>query len=128
MPIYVYKHPEREEYREVFQGMNDEHVYSEDDVKWSRVFLAPNASIDNTIDPFNSQQYMDATYNKKGTIGDMMDLSAELSAKRAEKSGGLDPVKEKFYDNYKKERKGAEHPNRIKEKGYESKNIKIDYD
>jgi len=128
MPIYVYKHPERDEYREVIQGMNDEHKYSEDGVEWSRVFLAPNASIDNSIDPFSSQQYMDATYNKKGTIGDMMDLSAELSAKRAEKCGGLDPVKEKFYDNYKKERKGAEHPNRIKEKGYESKNIKIDYD
>ena len=128
MPIYVYKHPEREEYREVFQGMNDEHVYSEDDVEWSRVFLAPNASIDNNIDPFNKQQYIDATYNKKGTIGDMMDLSSELSAKRAEKSGGLDPVKEKFYNNYSKERNGAEHPNRLKEKGYESKNIKIDYD
>lgn len=128
MPIYVYKHPERDEYREVFQGMNDEHTYEEDGVEWSRVFLAPNASIDSAIDPFNSQHYMDATHNKKGTIGDMMDLSAELSAKRAEKSGGLDPVKEKFYDNYKKERKGAEHPNRIKERGYESKNIKIDYD
>jgi hypothetical protein len=128
MPIYVYKHPEREEYREVFQGMNDEHVYSEDDVEWSRVFLAPNASIDNTIDPFNKQQYIDATYNKKGTIGDMMDLSSELSAKRAEKSGGLDPVKEKFYNDYSKERNGAEHPNRLKEKGYDSKNVKIDYD
>jgi len=128
MPIYVYKHPERDEYREVIQGMNDEHKYSEDGVEWSRVFLAPNASIDNSIDPFSSQQYMDATYNKKGTIGDMMNLSAELSAKRAEKSGGLDPVKEKFYDNYKKERKGAEHPNRIKERGYESKNVKIDFD
>ena len=128
MPIYVYKHPEKEEYREVFQGMNDEHVYSEDDVEWSRVFLAPNASIDNTIDPFSKQQYIDATYNKKGTIGDMMDLSAELSSKRAEKAGGLDPVKEKFYDAYSKERKGTEHPNRIKERGYESKNVKIDYD
>ena len=128
MPIYVYKHPEREEYREVFQGMNDEHKYSEDGVEWSRVFLAPNASIDNSIDPFSKQQYIDATYNKKGTMGDMMNLSAELSSKRAEKAGGLDPVKEKFYDNYKKERNGAEHPNRIKEKGYESKNIKIDFD
>ena len=58
----------------------------------------------------------------------MMDLSSELSAKRAEIAGGKDPVKEKFYDNYAKERGGAEHPNRIKEKGYESKNIKIDYD
>ena len=128
MPIYVYKHPDDEEYREVLQGMNDEHVYEEGGVEWKRVLTSPNVSIDNSIDPFDNQQFIDATYNKKGTVGDMMDLSAELSAKRAEKAGGTDPVKEKFYDNYAKERKGAEHPNRIKEKGYESKNIKIDYD
>tara|TARA_R100000152_G_C6781587_1_gene216419 strand:- start:4853 stop:5239 length:387 start_codon:yes stop_codon:yes gene_type:complete len=128
MPIYVYKNPETNEYREVFQGMNDKHIYSEDGVEWKRVFLSPNASIDSSIDPFNKQQYMDATHKKKGTMGDMMDLSAELSAKRSEKIGGLDPVKEKFYDNYAKERKGAQHPERIKERGYESKRVKIDYD
>ena len=127
MPIYVYKHPDEEEYREVFQGMNDKHVYSEEGVEWKRVFLSPNASIDSSIDPFNKQQYIDATYSKKGTVGDMMDLSAELSSKRAEKEGGTDPVKEKFYENYSKERGGAEHPNRIKEKGYENKNVKVDY-
>lgn len=128
MPIYVYKNPETNEYREVFQGMNDKHIYSEDGVEWKRVFLSPNASIDSSIDPFNKQQYMDATHKKKGTMGDMMDLSAELSAKRSEKVGGLDPVKEKFYYNYAKERKGAQHPERIKERGYESKRVKIDYD
>ena len=128
MPIYVYKHPDEEDYREVFQGMNDEHVYAEDDVEWERVFLPPNASIDNDIDPFSKQQFIDATYNKKGTMGDMMDLSAEMSEKRAAQAGGKDPVKEKFYDNYAKERGGAEHPDRAKEGGYESKNVKIDYE
>jgi|TARA_R100000084_G_scaffold109117_1_gene74086 hypothetical protein len=128
MPIYVYKHPEQEEYREVFQGMNDEHVYSEGGVEWQRIFLSPNASVSTSIDPFNRQQYIDATYQKKGTVGDMMDLSAELSAKRAEKTGGKDPIKEKFYDNYAKERGGAEHPQRMREQGYESKNVKVDYD
>ena len=127
MPIYVYKHPEHEEYREVFQGMNDEHVYQEDGVEWQRVFLSPNASIDNSVDPFSKQQFIDATYSKKGTLGDMMNLSAELSEKRAEKMGGKDPVKEKFYNNYAKERNGAEHPNR-KRKTYESKNVKVEYD
>ena len=39
MPIYVYKHPEKDEYREVFQGMNDEHSYAEGGVQWKRVFL-----------------------------------------------------------------------------------------
>ena len=127
MPIYVYKHPEHEEYREVFQGMNDEHVYQEDGVEWQRVFLSPNASIDNSVDPFSKQQFIDATYSKKGTLGDMMNLSAELSEKRAEKMGGKDPVKEKFYDNYAKERGGAEHPDKAKSK-FENKSIKIDYD
>jgi hypothetical protein len=46
----------------------------------------------------------------------------------SEKAGGLDPVKEKFYNNYAKERTGTEHPNRIKEKGYDSKQVKVDYD
>jgi hypothetical protein len=128
MPIYVYKHPDEEDYREVFQGMNDEHVYAEDGVEFERVFLAPNASVDSEIDPFSSQQFIDATSNKKGTLGDMMDLSAEMSRKRADQAGGKDPVKEKFFDNYAKERNGAEHPSRVKEQGYESKNIKIDFD
>ena len=128
MPIYVYKHPDEEEFREVLQGMNDEHVYEEEDVEWKRVFLSPNAAIDNSIDPFNNQQFIDATYKKKGTVGNMIDLSAELSSKRAEKAGGIDPVKEKFYSNYAKERGGAEHPNRIKEKGFENKNVKVEYD
>ena len=39
MPIYVYKHPERKEYKEIIQGMNDKHVYSEDGVERKRVFL-----------------------------------------------------------------------------------------
>lgn len=128
MPIYVYKHPDEEEFREVLQGMNDEHVYEEEDVEWKRVFLSPNASIDNSIDPFNNQQFIDATYKKKGTVGNLIDLSAELSSKRAEKAGGIDPVKEKFYSDYAKKRGGAEHPNRIKEKGFENKNVKVDYD
>jgi hypothetical protein len=51
-----------------------------------------------------------------------------MSRKRADQAGGKDPVKEKFFDNYAKERNGAEHPSRAKEQGYESKNIKIDFD
>ena len=128
MPIYVYKHPEKEEYIEVLQGMNDEHVYEQDGLVWERVFLAPNASIDNDVDPFNSRQFVDATANKKGTMGDMMDFSKELSEKRASVNGGVDPVKKQYYKNYSEARNGAKHPKEIKEKGYESKNVKIDFD
>ena len=128
MPIYIYKHPDHEEYEEVFQGMNDAHVYEEDGVKWERVFLAPNASVDSEIDPFNSRHFIDATANKRGSMGDMMDMSKELSEKRAAQRDGVDPVKQKYFDDYSKERRGAKHPKEIREKGYESKNVKIDYD
>ena len=128
MPIYVYKHPDREEYEEVFQGMNDEHVYEKDGVTWDRVFLAPNASVDKDIDPFSNRQFVDATANKKGTYGDILDFSKEQSEKRAAQRDGVDPVKQKYYNDYSKARGGAKHPKEIREKGYESKNIKIDYD
>ena len=32
MAIYLYKNPETEEIKEVFQGMNDEHVFSKDGI------------------------------------------------------------------------------------------------
>ena len=86
MPIYVYKHPSKEEYEEVVQGMNDPHTFSKDGVEWQRVFLSPNAAISANSDPFNSNAFLEKTSNMKGTFGDMMDYSSELSEKRAEKS------------------------------------------
>lgn len=126
MPLYVYKHPETEEHKEVFQTMHEKHEYSEDGVEWRRVFVAPNASIDTRIDPFSQSEFRERTGSKKGTVGDMLDYSAEMSAQRAEKSGGKDPVKQKFFNDYAKKRNGQRH---LAEKNtYESKNVKVDYD
>ena len=127
MPIYVYKHPDEEEYREVLQGMNDEHSHEEDGVKWERVFFAPNAAVDSDIDPFNNQSFIDATYNKKGSYGDMIDYSHEQSERRAAQRGGVDPIKQQYYKKYAEERGGKRHPDELK-KTYESKNVKVDYD
>ncbi len=126
MPIYVYKHPEEELYEEVLQGMNDPHVFSKDGVEWQRVFLSPNASISSNSDPFNSNAFLDKTANMKGTVGDMMDYSAELSEKRAEKSGGVDPIRKKHFDNYEKS-VGKKHLNDTP-KSFENKHIKVDFD
>ena len=126
MPIYIYKHPEEELYEEVVQGMNDPHVFSKDGVEWQRVFLSPNASISSNDDPFNSNNFVEKTANMKGTIGDMMDYSAELSEKRASKSGGEDPVKNKLFKDYEK-RVGKKHI-ADKAKSYENKSVKIDFD
>ena len=50
-----------------------------------------------------------------------------LWAKRASENGGVDPLKQKYYNNYSKERNGAKHPDQVKQT-YESKNVKIDFD
>ena len=44
--VYLFKHPDKEEYREVVQGMNDEHSYEEDGIIFKRVFTVPNMSMD----------------------------------------------------------------------------------
>lgn len=47
------------------------------------------------------------------TIGDTMKRSEELSQKRAEQNGGVDPVQKKFFKEYSKKRKGKKHPKDI---------------
>jgi hypothetical protein len=108
-PIYTYKHPDREEYIDIIQAMMEEHVYvDKGGVKWEREYAAPNAQVKDTIDPFNKNQFLQKTADSKGTMGDMLDRSRELSEKRKEVLG-KDPVQEKFFDNYAKERRGQRH-------------------
>ena len=127
MPLYTYKHPETNECKDILQSMNEEHVYiDEEGVEWNRVYFAPNSSIDSNIDPFSQRQFTESTGAKKGTVGDMLDYSAEMSQRRAEKTGGTDPVKQKYFDDYAKKRNGQRHI--AEKKTYESKNVKVDYD
>jgi hypothetical protein len=112
MPIYLFQNPETDEVAEVVLGMNDPKVYQNDGVNWVRIFTIPNAAIDTQVDPHSAKDFVKAT-NKKGTIGDLFDRSAELSEKRKEKIGH-DPLKEKYYENYSKTRKGKKHPDVIK--------------
>ena len=126
MPIYLFQHPDTDEIIEVVQGMNDEHLYKDDNnVEWNRLFTTPNATFDTQVDPFSQSDYKKATENKKGTLGDLMDYSKDLSRERASKNGGVDPVAEKFYTDHEK-KTGQKHPS--KAKTYESKNVKVEYD
>jgi len=46
MPTYVYEHPITKETIEIFQDMNSEHVYFDNEgTKWNRVFSSPTYSI-----------------------------------------------------------------------------------
>lgn len=111
MPLYIYEHPESGERVEIVQHMNEKHEYIKDGVEWKRVFDVPQATIDNlsNLDPFNKQQFLDRTSKLRGiTQGDLWDVSAELSRKRAKKMG-KDPVKEKAAAKYR-HRTGKPHP------------------
>ena len=53
MPSYDFKHPEKEEYIELFFSMNDSKSYiDKEGVEWERVFYAPNVNATNrSYDP-----------------------------------------------------------------------------
>jgi len=127
MPIYIFKHPETEEYKEIVQTMNEDHVYfDESGLQWKRVFTIPNASIDTKEDAWDHNHFVEKTGKMKGTVGDVLDYSSELSAKRAEASGGEDPIKRKAFDDYQK-RTGKKHLS-DKKKTIETSRIKVDLD
>lgn len=128
MPIYIYKHPKEDNYTEVLQTMAEDHVYFDSDgLEWKRVFTVPYASIDSQIDPSNKRQFLQATESKKGSVGDMMDLSRELSERRTDSNGGIDPIKEKYFSDYSKKRNGAKHFDQIRQKGHDGKHVKMDF-
>ena len=125
MPIYIYKNPKTGASKEVIQRMIEEHKYEEDGVVWERVFTKPNASIDTKVDPSNKAKFIEKTGNMKGTMGDMMDYSAELSEERSKSSEkGEDPVKRKHFKDYEK-KVGKKHLS-DKKKTFESSKVRID--
>ncbi len=63
------------------------------------------------VDPYSQSDFLKAT-DKKMTMGEMWDLSKELSEKRASKDG-TDAVKEKNMKDYEK-RNGVKHQDQIK--------------
>lgn len=117
MPQFDYQHPDGRIIT-LYQGMNDIHEYKDGEgVKWERIFTSPNAVIDSVfnIDPRSPQEFVNITGKKKGNVGDLFQLSAELSEKRAQKDG-KDVLKEKSFDKYEKERApGTVHPSRKKQ-------------
>lgn len=127
MPIYIYKNPDTEEYKEVIQTMNEEHIYIDEfGLEWKRVFTVPHASIDTKDDAWDHNRFVEKTGKMKGTVGDALDYSAELSAKRAESNGGEDPIKRKAFKDYEKS-VGKKHLS-DKKKTIETSKVKIDLD
>ena len=109
MPVYLFQNPKTKEIVEIVQKMSDPHEYTDEEgVKHKRVYTLPNASIDTQIDPFSSREFVDKTKDKGITMGELWDASQDASEKR-EKVLGKDPVKEKYFKNYSKKRRGLKH-------------------
>lgn len=106
MPEYSFHNDQTGETIDLFFGMNEvkEHI-DENGYKWRRIFSVPRAAIDTKINPFSERDFVNKTGNKKGTVGEVMDLSAELSEKRAESTGKEDPVKRKLFNDYENKTK-----------------------
>lgn len=124
--MYSFSHPETGEVRDIFFNMEDspKEYVDETGLQWIREYSAPELNTQGTIDPWSNADFVNKTAGK-GTMGDLLDRSAELSEKRAQERGGVDPVKEKYYKQYSKDRKGAIHPDKIK-KSFGNKDIQID--
>jgi hypothetical protein len=128
MPVYVYKHPAKEEFIELVQSMNEEHVYIDDSgLKWARVWSNPQLNTDSNINPFDNTHFVNKTGGMKGSYGDMLDYSKELSDKRKSMNGGVDPVQQKYFKEYSKQRKGAKHSEEIKQKLKQNNKFSVDF-
>lgn len=129
MPMYIFQNPETNEEIEIFFHMNDQKKYVDDQgLEWKRVYISSQLNTESSIDPWDNSSFVNSTANMKGSVGDLLDKSSELSSMRAEKNGGVDPLKKKYFENYSKERNGTKHHLDKNKSSYESKNVKIDFD
>jgi len=101
MPFYLFEDPTSGEVKEIFFKMNDIKTYQENGVEWIRVYTVPQATIDANIDPYSSQAFVDKT-RRAGTIGELIDMSKEMSERR----GGIknDPIKKAHVKQWRKDR------------------------
>lgn len=116
--IYLFRHKKTGEEKEVILSLDEPKIYkgkSGNDDNWERVFTVPEVNIGNAKvgNPWDSRQYIEKTGSMKGTVGNLEDYSRELSEKRAQENGGVDPVKEKYLKDYSAKRNGAKHPSQM---------------
>jgi hypothetical protein len=78
-------------------------VQVQDGVTYRRVYSAPLAARDITKGSLTQADFNRCADGKNLKVGDLWDMSQEMSKHRADKNGGRDPVKEKMYEKHLKE-------------------------
>lgn len=105
--------------------MTEPHEYSENGVSWQRVYTVPQAASNSQIDPFSSNQFIEKTGKQKGKMRDLYEQSQEMSERRKQITGGIDPVQRAYFDDYQK-KVGKKH---MKDRPtvIETKDLKVDF-
>ena len=111
MPFYIFINPDTNEELEVQQKMTEPHVYiDKSGLEWQRQFTSPQACGGMNHDPFKSDHFIEKSrYSNSATVGELVDRAKEDSYRRADKNGGVDPMKKKWFKDYSKKRKGKKH-------------------
>lgn len=102
-PLYSYYNPDDEsDTIEIVQSVNDKHEYVKNGIKWARLWQNPQLNVKGgKVDPFDKKKFVDKTGKMKGTYGDMLDMSKELSEERKSKVG-FDPEQKRFFGEFEK--------------------------
>jgi hypothetical protein len=129
--VYQFKNKKTGKIVDIVMSMKDYKPYrgkSGNEDHWERVYDVPQVNIGNAtvIDPFDSKSFVNKTGGMTGKYGDLLDYSSELSDRRAALAGGEDPLKRKYFDDYKKKTNGKKHLKDIPKK-IETKNARIEF-
>jgi|GEM_PF-1959279 len=101
MPLYTFEHPETQETRDVFFKMNDEKRFiDQEGIEWKRVFYPPTFAFDTMIDPHDEKAFARKT-ERGGTVGDLFDISKDMSERRGGDKN--DEIKVKYTEKKNKE-------------------------
>ena len=116
MPVFLYKDSRNGKIHEIIQRMSEKHeAFSSDGFKLERIFTIPRASVDTKISPYSAKEFVAKTAKNGMTLGEMQDLSAELSEKRGGITG-QDEIREKAEKSYETMTNGKKHPHSKKKK------------
>ena len=101
MPFYTFQHPKTEKTIDIFFHMNDEKKYTDEKgTEWTRVFYAPTFAFDTMIDPHDESAFARKT-EKGGTVGELFDMSKEMSERRGGEKN--DEIKVKYEEQKNKQ-------------------------
>lgn len=120
MPLYNFTNIVTQEVKDFLYSMKEApkvgSIIEAEGGKWKRNITTSQIATAgiSPLDPYSAKDFATKTGNMKGNVGNMWDLSKELSERRAAKEGA-DPVKQAYYKDYSKKHKGRKHISEKKE-------------